>query len=298
MRRLLALCMLLLVGCVNAYAGSAVPVVSTGIDPESWVRVPAGRFLMGPHNDEVIIPYDYDIMATDVTNAQYARYVNKALAAGQVKIANNQVVGAYPGDAFHNHRHEMKIGPGDYIHIPLNSPDLRLAFDGKTFTPIAPYENHPMVMVSWFGAKAFCDWNGWSLPTEAEWEKAARGTDGRAYPWGEDIAKGNANYYHSGDLFECRVPGLGDTTPVGYYSGRIYEGNTTINSPSPYGAYDMAGNVWQWTSNVYEGIHYRYMRGGSKGTYEYDLRTFARNNATPTYTSPEVGFRCIRKVNQ
>ena len=91
---------------------------------------------------------------------------------------------------------------------------------------------------------------------------------------------------------------MGDTTPVGFYNGKSYEGYATLNSPSPFGVYDMAGNVWQWTADVNEGIHYRYLRGGSKGTYEYNLRTFSRNNATPTYASPEVGFRCVRKVTR
>lgn len=291
---LLVIC--LLVGCVTS-PKTEMPLVVPGVSPESWVRVPAGRFLMGPHNAATAINYDYEIMVTDATNAQYARYLNKALAAGQVKIVKNQVVGPYAGDVFHAHRHEMRIGPGDYVHILVDSPDLRLTYDETVFAAKALYENHPMVMVSWFGAKAYCDANGWALPTEAEWEKAARGTDGRAFPWGGEIARNNANFYSSRDLFEKNVPGLGDTTPVGLYNGKTYEGYTTLDSPSPFGAYDMAGNVWQWTADVYEGMHYRYMRGGSKGTYEYNLRTFSRNNATPTYLSPEVGFRCVRKVS-
>jgi formylglycine-generating enzyme required for sulfatase activity len=295
---ILLLAIPLLVGCANAAAIGPVPTINSGIEPEAWVRVPAGKFLMGAHGDETVIEYDYEIMVTDVTNAQYARYLNQALGEGRVKVTDNQVVGPYPGDVFHAHRHEKRIDTGDYVHVPLNSPDLRLAFDGKTFAPQVPYANHPMVMVSWFGAKAYCDFNGWELPTEAEWEKAARGTDGRAYPWGNDIARNNANFYSSRDLFEQNVPGLGDTTPVGFFNGEIYSGYATLNSPSPYGAYDMAGNVWQWTANVYEGVHYRYLRGGSKGTYEYNLRTFSRNNATPLYASPEVGFRCVRKVGK
>ncbi len=296
MKYLSLVLMLLLSGCANASATAATPVVNPGIDSDSWVRVPAGQFLMGPHNEERTIPYDYEIMVTDVTNAQYARYLTQALAAGQVKIVNNQVVGPYPGDTFHAHRHEKRIDAGDYLHVPLESSDMRLAFDGTAFRVKPPYENHPMVMVTWFGAKAYCDSYGWALPTEAEWEKAARGTDGRAYPWGGNIARNNANYYSSRDLFEKNNPGLGDTTPVGFFNGRTYQGYTTINSPSPFGAYDMAGNVWQWTADIYEGVHYRYMRGGSKGTYEYNLRTFSRNNAAPTYASPEVGFRCARKI--
>jgi formylglycine-generating enzyme required for sulfatase activity len=86
------------------------------------------------------------------------------------------------------------------------------------------------------------------------------------------------------------------TSPVGFYNGRSYDGSVTLDSASPYGLYDMAGNVWQWTGDVYEGQHYRYLRGGSKDTYEMDLRVWVRNNATPTYYSPGVGFRCVRDV--
>ncbi len=76
--------------------------------------------------------------------------------------------------------------------------------------------------------------------------------------------------------------------------GRIMSGYQTINSASPYGLYDMSSNVWQWTGNIYEEQHYRYLRGGSKDTYDMDLRLWVRNNSTPTYFSPDVGFRCVR----
>ena len=68
----------------------------------------------------------------------------------------------------------------------------------------------------------------------------------------------------------------------------------TIDSKSPYGVYDMAGNVWQWSGSIYKGMHYRMLRGGSKDNYAVDLRIWVTNNATPTYVSPGVGFRCAR----
>lgn len=84
------------------------------------------------------------------------------------------------------------------------------------------------------------------------------------------------------------------TIMVGFYNGTKYRDYQTIDSPSPYGLYDMAGNVWQWMGDVYEGMHYRFLRGGSKDVYDMDLRIWVRNNATPTYYSPGVGFRCAR----
>ena len=290
---------LLLTGCgTSTIATTPPPVMDTGVDSDSWVLIPAGEFLMGLHEHETNLDYNYEIMVTDVTNQQYTHYLNEFLAAGNVKIVGDEIVGYYPGDEFHAHEHEFEIKAGDWLHIPLDDPGLRLEFDGQSFTPLPGYENHPMTMVTWFGAKAFCEYYDWRLPTEEEWEKAARGEDARPYPWGAGIEPNNANYYSSHDVFEKITGSLGDTTPVGFYNGGTYEGYQTLDSPSPYGLYDMAGNVWQWTGNVYEDQHYRYMRGGSKDNYAYNLRVWTRNSAGPDYYSPAVGFRCLRESNQ
>jgi formylglycine-generating enzyme required for sulfatase activity len=270
------------------------PSVDSGVDPESWVLVPAGEFYMGQHSHETMVDYAYEVMVTDVTNAQYAQYLNEAFNVGSVKIVDDQVVGYYEGDEFHAQEHEEEIPAGDYIHIPLTDEGLRLNFDGQNYSSKVGYENHPMVLVSWFGAKAYCEFFGWRLPSEIEWEKAARGSDGRPFPWGANISPENANYYSSHDIFEKIWGGAGGTTPVGFYNGKTYDGFQTLDSPSPYGLYDMAGNVWQWTGDVYDDQHYRYMRGGSKENYEYNLRVWTRNSAGPTYYSPSVSFRCVR----
>ena len=292
---LLIVSAIVLVACAAVHAPATLPKYDTGIDPESWASVPNGEFSFGEHNEKVTIDYAYDIMVTDVTNAQFAEYLNKAIAAGRVKIAGNQVIGFYPGDKFTGKRHEKKIDAGDYLHMPINDKDSRIVYDGKSFSVKPGYENHPVVDVTWFGAKAYCDSNGWKLPTEQEWEKAARGVDSRAYPWGNDIAPNNANFYNSRDPFEQGLGANGNTTPVGFYNGKKYGEYQTIDSKSPYGTYDMAGNVWQWTGDIYEGMHYRFMRGGSKANYDFNLRVWSRNSAEPDFFGPSTGFRCVKK---
>jgi formylglycine-generating enzyme required for sulfatase activity len=270
-----------------------MPVFGTGIDPDSWAQVPAGEFYYGQHED-LESTDAYEIMVTDVTVSQYTDFLNAAQANGSVKIADGEVVGYYPGDVFRGVKHEEEIKAGDWAFIPLNDPSQRIKFDGSIFSAQSGYNNHPMTMVSWFGAWGYCDYYDYRLPTEMEWEKAARGTDERPFPWGEEIMRENANFYSSRDPFEDMSSFGSRTSPVGFYNGQKYGDYQTLDSASPYGLYDMAGNVWQWTGNIYEGMHYRFMRGGSKDTYDMDLRVWVRNNATPTYVSPGVGFRCVR----
>jgi formylglycine-generating enzyme required for sulfatase activity len=297
MRRLLPLLAigLLLPACRPVDLNAPLPTYETGVDPQAWALVPAGAFLSGQHNDPVTLDYDYEIMVTDVTVSQYTSYLNEALADGALRIDGEQIVGFYAGDKFHGVKHEVEIAAAEYLFVPLDDPAARYTFDGTAVAARPGYENHPMTLVSWFGARGYCEFYGGRLPTELEWEKAARGPeDDRPFPWGYDIARTNANSYASRDPFEDMGSFGSRTSPVGFYNGRIYGGYATLDSVSPYGLYDMAGNVWQWTGDVYEGQHYRYLRGGSKDSYDMDLRIWVRNNATPTYVSPGVGFRCAR----
>jgi formylglycine-generating enzyme required for sulfatase activity len=263
---------------------------------------------------------EYEIMVTDVTVEQYTKFLNDALAAGDISVgaidvdagynveddelvAQRTVEGAhgfYPGDPYDGYKHEMQILPGEKLYVPLNTDGVRISFDGTQFTFEPEYANHPMTMVSWYGANAYCQFYNWRLPLDAEWEKAARGTEvddeghGRPFPWGYEIMPNNANYYSSFDLFEKISDKLGNTTPVGFYNGKTYEGYETLDSPSPYGLYDMAGNVWQWVGDDFPDMHYRYMRGGSYYSYEVDLRVWKINTAGPEHYAPDTGFRCAR----
>jgi formylglycine-generating enzyme required for sulfatase activity len=285
---------LLLVSCQSQTA-SAPSFIDPGIDPESWVTIPAGEFWRGQHDHETAVDYNYEIMVTDVTNEQFARFLNEAYVAGEIGFEGANPVGFYPGDEFHGYKHEEEIPEGHYQLAALDDPNVRIALESQSYTADPAFANHPVTFVSWFGGRAFCEFYRWRLPSEIEWEKAARGSeDNRPFPWGETLVPENANYYSSHDIFEKTFGKAGSTTPVGFYNGMTYGDFTTIDSSSPYGLFDMAGNVWQWTGDVYEDQHYRYMRGGSKDTYGYNLRVWTRNSAGPEYYGPAVGFRCAR----
>ena len=292
--RFLGLAVLFLFGC-QPQTTSAPSLIETRIDPSAWVSIPSGKFYSGQHAHEIEIPYDFEIMVTDVTNQQYAQFLNESFKDGAIGFEGANPTGFYPGDEFHGYKHEEEIPEGWYQLAALDDPNMRIVLEGQTYASTLEFVKHPVTHVTWFGARAFCEFYGWRLPTELEWEKAARGTDSRPFPWGEVLAPENANYYSSHDIFEKTFGKAGTTTPVGFYNGTTYEGFTTVDSPSPYGLYDMAGNVWQWTGDVYEDQHYRYMRGGSKDTYGYNLRVWTRNSAGPEYYSPAVGFRCARE---
>ena len=236
------------------------------------VYVAAGEFTMGStqYDDEKpahkVYLDGYYIDRTEVTNAAYAEFLN---------AKGNQA-------------------EGGVTWLEADSGDALIESRGGRFAPKAGYGEHPVIEVSWHGAKAYCEWAGKRLPTEAEWEKAARGTDGRTYPWGASWDAAKANAYGDGD-------GYSRTAPVGSFA----------LGASPYGALDMSGNVWEWCSDWYDEDYYksspsrnpkgpssgsaRVLRGGSwSNDLSNNFRAACRDGGGPTYRVGLNGFRCAR----
>ena len=243
--------------------------------PTGMVLIPAGEFLMGSNDrfeERPVHTVYVDAFYMDtyqVTNAQYKVFVD----------ANPQWQKDNIPDKYHT---------GTYL----------LNWRGNSYP--SGKGNHPVVYVSWYAAMAYAQWAGKRLPTEAEWEKAARGGLARQeYPWGNDIDTTMANYHNE----------IGGTTPVGSYA------------PNGYGLYDIAGNVEEWCVDAYKSDFYarsarqnpvedwvgndfarvpthtrRVLRGGS---WEYDkqfLRVASRRWSRPTLTYDIFGFRCARDI--
>ena len=252
-------------------------------DPyEGMVLIEAGEFRMGSNerdNEKPIHSVYVDAFymdAYEVTNAEYAEFLN---AKG-------------------------KHTDGSITWLDIGAERCRIEYVSRVYRAKTGYENHPVVEVSWYGAMAYAAWKGKRLPTEAEWEKAARGgLSGLKYPWGNAIDSTNANYNSH----------VKDTTLVGKYAA------------NGYGLYDMSGNVYEWCLDEWNGNFYsvspaqnplsgansiqwlldnytgvntsRVLRGGAWNVSATAMRAAYRGNRSPPAPFHNIGFRCARTVS-
>lgn len=233
-------------------------------DGSAMVMIPAGEFLMGseggyPNERPVhqVFVKAFALAQHSVTNDQYERFVRET-----------------------GHR-------APYLDDPRAESD-NWNQEKRTYPPGRAH--HPVVLVSWRDAQEYCEWAGGRLPTEAEWEKAARGgLRGKLYPWGDDIDPSLANYDNRDG-----------TTPVGSYP------------PNGYGLYDMAGNVWEWVSDWYDATYYRrslqqnpqgpekgtvrVLRGGAWLLFPQFCRAAYRFRNSPDFRFNLIGFRLAQSL--
>jgi formylglycine-generating enzyme required for sulfatase activity len=237
---------------------------SPGNDEAELVQIPAGEFMMGYKGNYDTQPERRVHMPTffidkyEVTNNRYKRFID---ATGhKVPWSQDPAAAAYIWDW-----------------------QKRLYPSGKG--------DDPVVLVSWEDARAFCTWAGKSLPTEAQWEKAARGPNGNAYPWGATWAASKANTSESK---------LGQTAPVGAFKEDV----------SPYGVHDMGGNISEWVEDWFapypgnpiisyeEKEKYKILRGGSWDYFYSIAATHHRQYALPHSQMTAIGFRCVKAADE
>ena len=253
------------------------------LDEFIWETVPAGEFIFGDDGETLNLDYDFDILRYQITKAQYAGYLQDAWDQGDLSVGecffdhqgNDCIVGYYEGDD------EWAAGFYPYYSPNGDPAGLDMAaieFDGSNFTVPAGYENHPVCWVTWIGAKAMGEYYNLRLPTEEEWEKAARGETGQWYPWGDDFPACDIAVPNGANYNDCWV----GTTKVG----------TFYYSTSPYGLYDMAGNVWEWTETVHNYTH-RVCRGGSMKDDHLGVRVF-NDVSLRIPDSGNCGFRLVQ----
>ncbi len=233
-----------------------------GIPDIDWCKIPAGEFIYQA-GDKRTLP-DFYISRYPITNEQFSCFLNDAQGYKQ-----------------------------DHWWKGLG---VRQRQPGKATFPIP---NHPCENISWYDAMAFCQWLSARLnypirlPTDLEWEKAARGIDGRAFPWGDEYKPGSANVNETAQLHDSGSFLL-QTTAVGMY----------LHAPSPYGILDMGGNVWEWCLNPFDEpdaealdeMSPRTLRGGSWYNPPMAAQTTFRAAGDADGRTSLVGFRVVRAV--
>lgn len=260
---------------------AAVSRRAPGTDAAEMILVPAGAFSMGRDRDELV----EDCRHTGIGDTQCRGHSKDEGPRRRVTL-----------QAFHIDRFEVTNADferfveasGYRTTLERDSPDAAQSW--RTAAHSSGRAKHPVVFVSWHDAHAYCAWAGKRLPTEAEWEKAARGSDGRRFPWGDEWDSTRANGERT----------LKTTSAVGSYP----------RGASPYGVEDMAGNVWEWVADWYDESYYRrgpevdppgptegtarVIRGGSWRGDSFFLRSSYRVGGTPDSRADYIGFRCAR----
>ena len=330
--------------------------------PDGFVYIPAGTFQMGDSFNEgepdelpvhTVQLDSFYIGKYEVTNAQYCQYLNSALRQGLITVTSGVVYKAGSGTSY------------PYCYTSPSSPYSQISYIGGVFSVRTKsgrnMSDDPMVVVTWFGAVAYCNWlsqeegkdicyntsdlnwpcdfnkKGYRLPTESEWEYAARGgLSGKRFPWGDTISQTQANFqsstfcaYDVSPVKNIYHPLWSDvtypyTSPVVFFDGTMkyktdynwpgsatsYQTTSGLNN---YGLYDIAGNVWEWCNDWYSETYYsssppdnptgptsgdsRVLHGGVWYDNAYHCRVSNRSSGAPSGCGNGLGFRCVLDTN-
>ncbi len=217
-----------------------------------------------------------DMSKYETTNAQYCQFLNAALTTGDIIVDGTTVKGASGNNSgvdFVGQNYYDLAGAGYTVYGATNGGAARINYSGGSFTVDSGFENHPITYVSWYGSTAFCNYYGWRLPTEWEWEAVADYNGSYTYGCDTSLSNSKANYQNSTHPH--------GTTAVGAFG------------TYGYGMADIAGNVWEWTDSIYSGS-YRVLRGGSWYSNDDYCTVSYRNYTNPNFMHYSLGIRVCR----